>query len=288
MRFLGALAVYSVQDKVDLIAPPPITAGSVKIQAIKFWADGSTQGFTAAVQEPYLNAATNGSGALNYKTEDLYSLMGAWLKKGWQLIVHSNGDAATAQVLGIYEDLFAAHRERDMCLMHRIEHFTVTTPEQVKHAARLGLGVGQTIGHVYYWGQTFRDWVLGPKRAARIDPIREDAEAGLVFSLHSDSPVTNLDPLLYLRTAVTRQMYGSEEVLGPEQRVDLQTALRGVTTNAAAHCAMGNVIGSLEVGKSADFVILEKDPREVDAVDLHLIGVSETWFQGRRTWPKAA
>ncbi|KAF5369713.1 hypothetical protein D9615_010158 [Tricholomella constricta] len=267
-------------------AKPPYIAGNVEYRSIKFWADGSTQGFTGAVREPYLD--DKGWGILTMSDTELRQGMATWQKLGWQLLVHANADRAIDQTLGAY-DAILDHKP-DPNIAHRIEHFTVTKPEQLVHAKRLGLGVSHTIGHVYYWGNVFRTWVLGPERAERLDPVAEDAANGLVFSFHSDSPVTDVDPLLYVRTAVMRQMYGRDprDVLGREQRVDLETALRGVTINAARHVMLGEQIGSLEVGKSADLVVLDRDPREVSPSDLDKVRVEQTWLRGRLVWSSAA
>lgn len=104
--------------------------------------------------------------------------------------------------------------------------------------------------------------------------------------------MTAVGPLGYLRTAVTRLMDlpdGSEAVLGPEQRVDLETALRAVTLTAARHALLEDEVGSLEVGKAADLVVLDQDPRSVAPERLDQLVVEETWLGGRRqVWPVPA
>jgi predicted amidohydrolase YtcJ len=273
VRIAGAL----IPELADQLRARPGDDGLV---GIKYWADGSTQGFTAAVREPYLDGS--GSGMLNHDEHRLREEMQAWHEAGWQLVVHSNGDRATEQVLSVYDAILGAAPRRHR---HRIEHFTVTSDDQLAHAARLGLAVSQTIGHVHYWGASFRDHVLGPERARRIDPLADDERHGLSFSLHSDSPVTPVDPLLYVRTAVTRLVRGSGEVLGPEQRVSLESALRAVTIEAARHALVDDRAGSLEPGKQADLVVLDRDPRMVAPEDLHELEVVETWVGGhRRRW----
>ena len=288
VRFLGAVSINAVGKLPS--KKPPVSLGNVHVRSIKYWADGSTQGFTAAVNEPYinnLNPKGDPRGTLNYPPDpatgksQLQCLMAEWLERGWQLLVHANGDRATDQVLDCYKAILSDSRNDKM--RHRIEHFTVTSPcppNQVTRAAALGLGISHTIGHVYYWGQAFIEWVLGCDRAMRIVPVRDDSTNNLVFSFHSDSPVTDVNPLLYIKTAVTRLMYKFKDVLGEEQRVDLETALRGVTINAAEHALLGGVIGSLEVGKDADLVVLGEDIRKAERIDE--IKVVETWLKGRK------
>ena len=168
--------------------------------------------------------------------------------------------------------------------MHRIEHFTVTYPNQVSRAASLGLGISHTIGHVYYWGQAFLDWVLGPERAMRIDPVHDDNFNKLCFSFHSNSPVTDVNPLLYNKKTITRLMYPNGLILGAKQRVGLEEALRWVTTNAAKQVLMGDEIGSLEVDKNADLAISGDDLSKTRPENIDEVKVVGTWLEGREVW----
>ena len=97
---------------------------------------------------------------------------------------------------------------------------------------RLGVATSLFVNHVYYWGDRHRDRFLGLERAHRIDPIRSAANAGLRWALHSDCPVTPVNPLFTMGVAVNRRT-SSGAVLGPDERVDAATALAGYTTCAA-------------------------------------------------------
>ncbi|KAI9856840.1 MAG: hypothetical protein M1824_005213 [Vezdaea acicularis] len=288
VRFIGALAIQLVQNiPVGLIKSPPFLFGQVQVQAIKYWADGSTQGFTAAINDLYKDRYEDQPcGTLNHKEDqDLQKLMEPWLTRGWQLVVHSNGDRATDQVLRIYDALFTKYKGSNEKIMHRIEHFTVTSPEQVKKAAELKLGVSHTMGHVCYWGETFYDYVLGPPRASRIHAIQDDIHEDIVYSFHSDSPVTDVDCLLWVKTAMTRETFPNKHVYDKDQCVQsLAEALRGITINAAKHLGLDDKIGSLEVGKSADFVVLADDLQKVDVYNIANVRIEQTWFEGKRTW----
>jgi predicted amidohydrolase YtcJ len=169
---------------------------------------------------------------------------------------------------------------RPVC--HRLEHVTVARDEQVAQAASLGLAVSHTINHVYFLGEVLRDEVLGPERAARIHSLRRDREHGLASSCHSGSPLSPVDPCLALRTAATRLMRDSDDVLGPFQQLTLAEALRTVTSDAADHVLFGDRVGSLRPGMLADLVVLDRDPREVTPERLHELRVTETWLGGRR------
>lgn len=262
-------------------ARPEHGPAGLALGAIKFWADGSTQGFTGAVGEPFLGG--RGTGVLNHDTAELRGRMAGFDRDGWQLIVHANGDRAIDQVLEVYEAILAGRSAAERG--HRIDHFTTARPDQVIRAAKLGLGISHTIGHVHYWGRAFRDFVLGPERAERILPLAEDFRAGTGASLHSDSPVTPVFPLLYLRTAVTRLVGEDGPVLGQAQQITLEQALEAVTWRAADHARLGGAAGRLAAGMNADLVVLDQDPRGVDPDALHKLEVTETWLGGhRRPW----
>ncbi|KAH6911200.1 amidohydrolase family-domain-containing protein [Coprinopsis sp. MPI-PUGE-AT-0042] len=298
----------------------------VTAKAVKFWVDGSTQGFTAMLNCPYPNPppwlTTSPPSPPYANSTELQEAMQPWYDKGYQLSVHSNGDKGTDLVLEAYQNLLKqppANPDPDVIPtppFHRIEHVTVVSDEQIHAIAATGkLSVSHTIGHVYYWGAS-----LPPDpRPPRIDPIASDIANGLLWSVHSDSPVTPVTPLLYVRTALTRLTQQNSTLLGGAQRVtDLAAAIKGITVNPAIQLGLFNLpsqggggggeghvdamnakgdqggdgivepaIGSLEVGKQADFVVLGSDPRSVDWTVLDEIpSVKETWIGGVRVFSR--
>ena len=249
---------------------------------VKYISDGSTQGLTGALHAPYDYPKGNKfSGDLDYQDEQIYNLMKPYFDQGWQISIHSNGDKAIDQTLNNYAKLLAGNpKPQDRRL--RIEHFTVNEESQVKKAVSLGVVPSFTIGHVHYWGDAFNDHLLGPKRASRIDPTGDFKRAGGRFSLHSDTPVSQVGPLNYISEAVTRLTQSPlMKVLGSEQRISVDDALRAITIDAAYQIMLDDKVGSLEVGKLADFVILEKNPRQTDPSQIRHIKVKETWIDGK-------
>jgi predicted amidohydrolase YtcJ len=250
---------------------------------IKYITDGSTQGLTAALKEPYSYPKNSQwSGALNFKDADIYASMKSYFDQGWQISSHSNGDKAIDQALNSYAKLLAGNpKPQDRRL--RIEHFTVNNESQVKKAVQLGVVPSFTIGHVDYWGAAFHDHIIGPERAKRIDPAGDFKRLGGKFTLHSDSPVSNVGPLNYISEEVTRLwQLPPQKVLGPDQAVSVDDAIRAVTIDAAYQVFADNIVGSLEVGKQADLVILEKNPRKTPPADIRNIKVRETWVDGKK------
>lgn len=249
---------------------------------IKYVSDGSLQGLTGALNEPYIYPkGTKERGSLDYKDDEIYGLMKPYYDQGWQIAIHANGDRAIDQTLKNYEKLLSSGgNSKDRRL--RIEHFTVSTEAQVKKTVKLGVIPGFTIGHVDYWGETFHNQILGPERAKRIDPAGDFKRAGGRFSLHSDSPVTPIGPLNYISEEVTRLwQLPPQKVLGPDQAVSVDDAIRAVTINPAYSMFADNIVGSLEVGKQADLVVLAKNPRTTPPAEIRNIKVIGTYVDGK-------
>ena len=250
---------------------------------IKYITDGSTQGLTAALNQPYSYPKdSKWSGSLNYKDADIQASMKSYFDQGWQISSHSNGDKAIDQALNSYAKLLAGNpkpQERRL----RIEHFTVNRLDQVTKSVKLGVIPSFTIGHVNYWGAAFNDHIIGSERAERIDPAGDFKRAGGKFTLHSDSPVSNVGPLNYVSEEVTRLwQLPPQKVLGPTQAVTVDDAIRAITIDAAYQIFADNIVGSLEVGKQADLVILEKNPRKTPPAEIRNIKVKETWVDGKQ------
>ena len=255
----------------------------LRFVGIKYITDGSTQGLTAALNKPYTYPKdSKWTGALNYKDADIYASMKSFFDQGWQISSHSNGDKAIDQALNSYAKLLAGNpkpQERRL----RIEHFTVNRLDHVTKSVKLGVIPSFTIGHVNYWGAAFNDHIIGSERAERIDPAGDFKRAGGKFTLHSDSPVSNVGPLNYVSEEVTRLwQLPPQKVLGPTQAVSVDDAIRAITIDAAYQIFADNIVGSLEVGKQADLVVLEKNPRKTPPAEIRNIKVNGTWVDGKQ------
>jgi predicted amidohydrolase YtcJ len=256
-------------------AAPGMGDERYEVIGISYWADGPVQDGAAALCEPYLDGS--GTGALNHAHEDLCAAMRSWQRAGWQLVVHANGDRAGEQALCCFEEILAHRPAAEVG--HRIDGFALASDEQVSRAAALGLSLSHPIDHVYFWGERLRDGLLGPERAARLHSVLREVEHEICSSCHGGS---RADPLLSVRTAMTRLMRDSDDVLGPFQQLDLAQALAMVTRNPAHQALLGERVGVLRSGMLADLVVLDRDPREVAPERLHELRVLETWLGGRR------
>jgi predicted amidohydrolase YtcJ len=247
-----------------------------RLLGFKFWADGSNQGNTGYQREPYLNV--DHRGILSFPAEDLAAGVKRVHDAGWQVAIHANGDAAIDQVLECYAKALAASPRADH--RHRIEHCSIAWDEHFAKMAELGITPSFLIGHVHYWGRAFRDRIFGLAKASRLDATASALKAGVRFSLHSDYDVTEIGPLRCIENAVTRVMRDGGEVLAPEECISVEQGLRSMTIDAAWQAHMDHAVGSLEVGKYADLVILDEDPMTVDPNRLSQIRVRETWVEG--------
>ena len=277
IRFGGALVSTYMKAWREAGLKPGMGDDRYRINAIKAWTDGSNQAQTGYMREPYLNSTSRG--ALNYTDEALTATLREAHELGWQVCVHSNGDAAIDTTLNAFESVLKKLPRDDH--RHRIEHCSLLHDEQIDRMRSLGLSPSFLIGHVHYWGRAFRDRILGAQRAQLLDRCASVRRAGLRPTLHSDWNVTEIDPLRMVENAVTRVMRDGGEVLAPQERVPVQAALEMVTTNAAWQCRR-DFVGQIRVGMNADFVVLDQDPLHVDTSMIHAIKVRETWIDGRR------
>ena len=169
----------------------------------------------------------------------------------------------------------------------RIEHCSILHDEQVERVKALGMVPSFLINHVHYWGHVMRDQVFGPEKVQLLDRCRAVEDAGLNWVIHTDAPVSPLGSLHKIRVAVERDLWKEPDtILAPQERVSREAAIRAVTRNAAWACHSENEIGSLEPGKLSDLVILEQDPRKVEATEISDIPISETWMNGERVFQR--
>jgi hypothetical protein len=252
----------------------------VRATSWKLIADGSNQGRTGYQRGPYLGSAERG--AANCTADQLQEAIRYAHDRGWQVMVHANGDAAIDVTLEAYEKALADAEPKD--LRHRIEHCSIADDGHFRRMAAAGISPSFLMNHVYYWGKALRDSILGPERANRLDAVASALRHGLRPSFHSDYDVSPIYPLRSVQTAVTRSMRDGGEVLNADERIGAEAALRAVTIDAAWQTHTDSVLGSLEPGKHADFVILSSDPRRVDSSAVGEITVQQTRLGGVPTW----
>lgn len=249
----------------------------LRLGIIKLVADGSIQGFTARLRSgTYFNGAPNG---LWYITKE--NLLGAYthaLRHGVQIHTHTNGDQATELVVACMDEALRQHSAAD----HRfvIQHCQLADRALLREMKRLGMCGNFFANHVYYWGDQHAAFTVGPDRAATMNPCGSALEEGLPTAIHSDAPITPLDPL-FTAWCATNRMTASGRILGQQERISVGHALYAITMGAAYTLKLEKEIGSIEVGKRADIAVLNQDPSEIPARDLHAVSVWGTMQSGR-------
>ena len=248
----------------------------LRFGGVKFVLDGSIQGFTARVTEPYLNGRDNGLWLI--PPDQLADWIRPVVGAGLLLHVHCNGDQAVDVLL----DAFVAATDGRPPIDHRttVQHSQLTRRDQYERMAELGMCANLFSNHFWYWGDQHVELTVGPERAARMNAAATVRELGIPLSIHCDASVTPLGSLHVAWCAANRQT-ASGRVLGPEECLDVAQAMHAITLGAAHQLRMDDEIGSITPGKRADFVALDADPFEVGAAGLRDIGVIGTVLGGR-------
>jgi predicted amidohydrolase YtcJ len=265
------------------LAFDPPAASRVRRGAVKLIADGSIQGYTGYLREPYHVPPGDDPGFRGYPRiarDELIRQVGRFDRAGWQVAVHANGDAAIDDVLDAFEAAARENPREDA--RHVVIHAQMARDDQLHRMRAIGVIPSFFVLHTFYWGDRHREIFLGPERAARISPTRSAELRDLRFTLHADSPVVPMEPLRILWAAVNRRTTSGRE-LGPAERLDPRRALRAVTIDAARQHFQEEELGSLEPGKLADLVILSHSPLE-DPAGIDEIRVLETIIGGRSEW----
>ncbi|MGH0035297.1 MAG: amidohydrolase [Myxococcota bacterium] len=241
---------------------------------VKYYADGAIFSQLMQMSQPYLDGH---HGEWMMPPEDQRAVLEAFWKGGWDVHVHVNGDAGLDLVL----DQVEALRREDASSARRVilEHYGYARQDQHARLAALGVEVSNNAYYVHELAPIYADHGLGPERAADISPLGGLARAGVPFSFHSDFPMAPAEPLRLVWAAVNR--LGSDgRVWGEDERVPLDLALRAVTVEAARSLGVEDEVGSIRVGKRADFSVLERDPHEVAPEDIAEIPIWGTVFEG--------
>jgi len=252
-----------------------------RIGGVKLTFDGSPQGKTAWFTKPYLvapsgqDASYSGYPAFTDAEALKWYLMA--YENNWQMLTHTNGDAAIDQLIKIANQTAKAFPGKDRRTV--MIHGQFLREDQIAAIDDLGIFPSLYPMHTFYWGDWHRDSVAGPERAENISPTGWLIDRGVKFSIHSDAPVTFPNSMRILDSAVNRTTR-SGAVLGKAQRLRPMDALKAMTIWPAYQHFEESSKGSLEVGKLADMVVLDENPLTVDPVKISAIKVVQTIKEG--------
>ncbi|MFL1462489.1 amidohydrolase [Roseococcus sp. DSY-14] len=244
-------------------------------QQVKLFTDGAIYSQLMQMQDGY----TDGHHGAWIMDPDLFShAFHLYWDAGYQLHIHNNGDGGMEVVLANVE---RAQRRRPR-FDHRtvLVHFGFATPDQIARAGRLGCIVSANPYYVTALAGRYAQIGIGPERARRMVPLKDAETAGMSISFHSDMPMAPAKPLQLIWAAVNRTT-AEGPVMGEDQRVSLDLALRAMTIEAAFSIRLENEVGSITPGKYANFTILEQSPYAVAPAALKDIAVWGTVLEGR-------
>ena len=252
----------------------------VRLGGIKFWLDGSLP--TAWMSQPYAVPPPGAEPGYRAYQQIPDAMLEATFDKYWtgnvQINMHMNGDAAAEQALRAIEKMVARHGMAD----HRpvFVHASYVRPDQIRRMKAVGaVPTFLTSGIIPGGDAVVKLW--GPERATASLAAVSMLKAGIPFSFSHDAPVSPQPWVLALVDAGVNRRSASGQVIGPDQRVTPYQALRAVTANAAWQIKEEKTKGTLEVGKLADLVILERNPLKGDPATIKDIAVLETIKEGR-------
>lgn len=258
-----------------------------RIGGVKLNFDGSPQGKTAWLTHPYLKAPEGQeqgyAGYPTFSDEQAYKYVETAFANGWQVMTHANGDAAIEQFLNAVENANnkLGRKDRRPVLIHG----QTIRQDQVNRLKELGVFPSLFPMHTFYWGDWHVNSVLGHPRADFISPTHAVRKQGLMFSTHHDAPVALPNALRVLDATVNRTTR-TDQVLGPEQRVSVYTALQAMTIWPAYQHFEETSKGQLKQGMQADLIILDNNPLKIKPAELHNLHVLETISRGKTVYSK--
>ena len=252
--------------------------GRIKIGGIKLILDGSPQGKTAYLTEPYYKPPHSESDS--YKGYPLIpqSEVSKWVQEYAELkipiMAHANGDAAADMLIEAVEQANMNSDHRTIMI-----HAQTVREDQLDQMRELKIIPSYFSTHTFYWGDWHRDSVFGEERAMRISPTKSSINRNMPFTVHNDAPVVPPD-MIRLLWSTTNRKTRSGKVLGEEQKISTYAALEAMTINAAYQHFEDDIKGTIEVGKQADLVVLSEDPLSIHPEKLLNLKVVATYSKG--------
>lgn len=287
---------------MDVVAYPDITLGTdyitqgkytptheyknkFRVGGVKLTLDGSPQGKTAWLTNCYHVNPEGRTGCYEgypiMEDDKATEYVKTAFKNHWQILCHTNGDAAIDQYI---KAVRAAENELNYN-DHRtvMIHGQTLRKDQIPELVELNILPSLFPMHTFYWGDWHVESVLGEPRADYISPCRDAINAGLTITSHHDAPVTFPNSMRVLDATVNR-VTRSGKILGPDQRISVYEGLKSLTDWAAIQYFEENKKGTISKGKLADFVILDKNPLKIDPMQIHDIQIMKSIKEGKTVY----
>ena len=245
---------------------------------MKYAADGSASERTMAMSTPY-EGRPDDFGILTMTQQEVHDAVEEAHRAGWQVAIHANGDVAIDMVLNAYERVQKLWPRADC--RHRIEHCSLVNPSLLQRIEDAGVIPVPFYTYAYYHGEKWREY--GAEKMEWMFAHKSFLDHGIPAAPGSDHPPGPFEPLMALTSMVTRTDYAGR-TWGPSQRITLDQALRVCTRNGAYASFEENEKGSITAGKLADFVVLERDPHDVDPSEILNLRVARTVLGGKTVY----
>lgn len=269
--------------------PALISNDFFNFMGYKYWSDGSPYTGSMLVNEPYeesdlaINALSIKSGSTGHSMfpkSVMTNLVSRDVQAGHQLAIHAQGDSACSYTLDVYRQALNQSPQKDH--RFRMEHLALVTEEQMRNMNTLGITPSFHVNHIYYYGD-FLARIVGASRTDQFMPLSYAVKEGMKFSLHNDSPMYPPSMFRAIQTAVERKTSNGRPI-GSAFSISIEEAIRAVTIYPAWQMFAEEEIGSLEVGKKADFIIVDQNPLQTDFEDIHKIKVVQTYVNGQKVY----
>jgi len=250
----------------------------IRIGAVKFAADGSASERTMSMSTPY-EGKPDDYGILTMTQDEVYAAVDDAVAHDFRVGIHANGDVAINMVLNAYEKVLKNHNGANP--RHRIEHCSLVNDELLNRIKLTGVIPTPFYTYAYYHGNKWVDY--GYEKMQSMFAHRSFLDAGIPVAPASDYTPGPFEPMMAIQSMVTRKDVRGR-VWGPDQRISVSEAMRICTMHGAYASFEEDSKGSLEAGKLADFVILEKDPHEVNPDEIIDIKILRTVLGGKTTF----
>lgn len=286
-RLAVRLMVYADELKLLSAAPKPtpwLYGDRLRMVGIKFYADGALGSRGAWLKQPYADKPDS-RGLQFHSDAEMLSLADQAASRGFQIATHAIGDAANAQIIGVYEQMSRKYgRDRRW----RIEHFQIADPADIPRLAPAAIIASMQPTHQTS-DRLMAEKRLGPNRLSGAYAWQSVLKSGARLAFGTDFPVESPNPFPGLAAGISRQDMSGHPPGGwiPSERQTLEQSLDAYTRGAAYAGFAEDRMGALEPGKWADFVIVDRDPTKVDAEGLARTQVLETWIGGKKMWERA-
>ncbi|MES2126876.1 MAG: amidohydrolase [Pseudomonadota bacterium] len=272
-------------DKLSKNGPLPTYANDMyALRAVKLYSDGALGSRGAALLAPYSDEPKS-HGLLFNSNAAITAMMEKAMKRGYQVNVHAIGDAGNHQILDAFDKL--VKKTGTVGLRHRVEHVQVVAPSDIPRFKSIGIIPSMQPTHATS-DKNMAETRIGAERMKGAYAWRSFLHQGSRIACGSDFPVESPNPFFGIHAAVTRQDAAGQPIAGwhPDQAMSLKEAFRCFTLDAAYAGHQEKVTGSLEVGKWADFIVIDHDLFTMPTYDIYKVAVQQTWVAGKQVFTR--